>query len=127
MLALLARHGHAWSMSGVDLRHVWRQPKGYAPAELCLVCSPSQRTWQIWSFAFAFAVRYFALKLRFTYGRAGMTPEAVISRRSKLAAWLREGLVKLGPTFIKIGERGLGLVTCCHQHPLQALQACRSS
>jgi predicted unusual protein kinase regulating ubiquinone biosynthesis (AarF/ABC1/UbiB family) len=67
--------------------------------------STFRRTWQIWSFAFAFAVRYFALKLRFTYGRAGMTPEAVISRRSKLAAWLREGLVKLGPTFIKIGQQ----------------------
>jgi predicted unusual protein kinase regulating ubiquinone biosynthesis (AarF/ABC1/UbiB family) len=76
----------------------------------CVLGAPlAQRTWQIWSFAFAFAVRYFALKLRFTYGRAGMTPEAVISRRSKLAAWLREGLVKLGPTFIKIGERGLEL------------------
>ena len=62
-------------------------------------------------------MRYFALKLRFTYGRAGMTPEAVISRRSKLAAWLREGLVKLGPTFIKIGELRLGLVTRIRELP----------
>lgn len=65
---------------------------------------PVQRTWQIWSFAFAFAVRYFASRLRFTYGRGGMTEAAVSARRIKLAAWLREGLVRLGPTFIKIGQ-----------------------
>ncbi len=64
-----------------------------------------QRTWQIWSFAFAFALRYFALKMRITYGRKGMTPARVVERRQKLAAWLREGLVRLGPTFIKIGQQ----------------------
>lgn len=30
-----------------------------------------------------------------------MTEAAVSAKRSELAAWLREGLVKLGPTFIK--------------------------
>ena len=106
-----------------------------------------QRTWQIWSFAFAFAVRYLALGWRITYGRAGMTADRVVERcaclcfvvglafsfavvaascwkqplapssvtedldpngldrRRKLAAWLRDGLVKLGPTFIKIGQQ----------------------
>eukprot|EP00878_Enallax_costatus_P019345 GHUV01020408.1.p1 GENE.GHUV01020408.1~~GHUV01020408.1.p1 ORF type:complete len:557 (+),score=208.71 GHUV01020408.1:1417-3087(+) len=34
-----------------------------------------------------------------------MTPEAVSARKKELAVWLREGLVKLGPTFIKIGQQ----------------------
>jgi predicted unusual protein kinase regulating ubiquinone biosynthesis (AarF/ABC1/UbiB family) len=34
-----------------------------------------------------------------------MTEERVSQRRRELAAWLREGLVKLGPTFIKIGQQ----------------------
>ena len=38
-----------------------------------------------------------------SYGKAGMTEARVSERKSKLAAWLREGLIKLGPTFIKIG------------------------
>lgn len=34
-----------------------------------------------------------------------MTPERVSERKTGLAVWLREGLVKLGPTFIKIGQQ----------------------
>ena len=34
-----------------------------------------------------------------------MTPERVTQRKTKLAVWLRDGLVKLGPTFIKIGQQ----------------------
>lgn len=34
-----------------------------------------------------------------------MTPEAVSARKKVLAVWLREGLIKLGPTFIKIGQQ----------------------
>jgi ABC1 atypical kinase-like domain len=34
-----------------------------------------------------------------------MTPERVSMRKAELAAWLREGLVRLGPTFIKIGQQ----------------------
>lgn len=35
----------------------------------------------------------------------GMTEARVSERRRSLAAWLREGLIKLGPTFIKIGQQ----------------------
>ena len=35
----------------------------------------------------------------------GMTPDRVKERKGKLAVWVREGLVKLGPTFIKIGQQ----------------------
>lgn len=39
------------------------------------------------------------------YGKEGMSEGAVSGQRAALAAWLREGLVKLGPTFIKIGQQ----------------------
>ena len=35
----------------------------------------------------------------------GMTPERVRERKIGLAKWVREGLIKLGPTFIKIGQQ----------------------
>ena len=35
----------------------------------------------------------------------GMTPERISQRKASLATWLREGLVRLGPTFIKIGQQ----------------------
>jgi len=66
-----------------------------------------QRTCEIWGFAFSFAWRYFLLNQKWTYPKkaGGMTPEAVSARKRELAVWLREGLVKLGPTFIKIGQQ----------------------
>lgn len=64
-----------------------------------------QRSCEIWGFALQFAIRYFLLGRKFTYGKGGMTPEAVSARKRELAIWLREGLVKLGPTFIKIGQQ----------------------
>jgi predicted unusual protein kinase regulating ubiquinone biosynthesis (AarF/ABC1/UbiB family) len=66
-----------------------------------------QRTFEIWAFAFAFAFKYFLLGQGWTYkgGKKGMTPEATSARKRDLAVWLREGLVKLGPTFIKIGQQ----------------------
>ncbi|WIA38180.1 hypothetical protein OEZ86_001530 [Tetradesmus obliquus] len=66
-----------------------------------------QRTCEIWAFAFSFAWRYFLLNQKWTYPKkqGGMTPAAVSARKSELAVWLREGLVRLGPTFIKIGQQ----------------------
>jgi hypothetical protein len=74
----------------------WSQFKRY---------STFQRTLQIWGFAIQFAFKYFLLGKKWTYGKAGMTPEAVSAKKSVLAVWLREGLVRLGPTFIKIGQQ----------------------
>lgn len=34
-----------------------------------------------------------------------MTPKRISERKKRLAIWLREGLVRLGPTFIKIGQQ----------------------
>jgi len=65
-------------------------------------CAVPQRTWQIWSFAFVFFVKYWLQGKKWSYGRKGMTEARVTERKTKLAVWLREGLVKLGPTFIKV-------------------------
>ena len=35
----------------------------------------------------------------------GMTTERMAARKAKLASWLRQGLIRLGPTFIKIGQQ----------------------
>lgn len=74
----------------------WSKIKGY---------STLQRSWEIWSFAVKFFFRYWLLGRRFTYGREGMTPQRVSARKRELAKWLVEGLVRLGPTFIKIGQQ----------------------
>ncbi|GAX86383.1 hypothetical protein CEUSTIGMA_g13795.t1 [Chlamydomonas eustigma] len=74
----------------------WAQIKGY---------STFQRTLEIWGFAIQFAVKYILLGQKWTYGKKGMEKEAVSARKKELAVWLREGLVRLGPTFIKIGQQ----------------------
>ena len=71
----------------------WSKIKGY---------STFQRSLEIWGFAFQFAFKYFLLGQKWSYGKQGMVPEAVSSRKKELAIWLREGLVRLGPTFIKV-------------------------
>jgi predicted unusual protein kinase regulating ubiquinone biosynthesis (AarF/ABC1/UbiB family) len=63
-----------------------------------------QRTWEIWSFAFVFFVKLWLVNQRWSY-KGGMNDERISARKSELAVWLREGLVRLGPTFIKIGQQ----------------------
>lgn len=72
-----------------------------------LLLSHAQRTCEIWTFAVTFAWRYFLLGRKWTYPKrdGGMTPEAVSARKRELAVWLREALVRLGPTFIKCGQQ----------------------
>ena len=74
----------------------WDKVKGYSTA---------QRSFQIWTFAFQFFFKFFLVGRKFTYGKLGMTPERVSARKRELAKWLVEGLVRLGPTFIKIGQQ----------------------
>lgn len=66
-----------------------------------------QRTIEIWSFAIQFAWKYFRLGRKWAYPKkqGGMTPDNVSAAKASLAIWLREGLVRLGPTFIKIGQQ----------------------
>ena len=62
------------------------------------------RTLEIWSFVFSFVFRRVALELKFTY-KGGFTEAKKLERTEKLANWLRLGLLRLGPTFIKIGQQ----------------------
>ncbi len=66
--------------------------------------STFQRTWEIWSFAFVFFFKLWMVNQKWSY-KGGMTDAKISTRKSDLACWLREGLVRLGPTFIKIGQQ----------------------
>jgi hypothetical protein len=66
-----------------------------------------RRTLQIYAFALTVAFRYWRLGKPGTYSKmpGGMSPENVSVKKAELAKWLREGLIRLGPTFIKIGQQ----------------------
>lgn len=57
----------------------------------------------------------------------GMTPERVSNRKRELAAWLREGLIKLGPTFIKIGQQFSTRVDVLSQEFIKELELLQDS
>jgi len=87
--------------SSVLLQEATTSTNGAAPAPA------DGRTLQIYSFALTFAFRYWRLSKAGTYKKmeGGMTPENVSAKKVELAKWLREGLIRLGPTFIKIGQQ----------------------
>nr|WP_313898179.1 AarF/ABC1/UbiB kinase family protein [Nodosilinea sp. LEGE 07298] len=65
--------------------------------------SRQRRFVDIWSFVLRL------LWARWLYGKAWsyggtMTPDAQAARRHQLAVWIRETLLDLGPTFIKVGQ-----------------------
>ncbi|KAI4325891.1 hypothetical protein MLD38_031255 [Melastoma candidum] len=66
--------------------------------------STIQRTLEIWGFVFTFILRAWWNRQKFAY-RGGMTEEKQVLRRKALAKWLKENILRLGPTFIKIGQQ----------------------
>lgn len=66
--------------------------------------STIQRTLEIWGFVFAFILKAWLNNQKFSY-RGGMTEEKRLIRRKTLAKWLKESILRLGPTFIKIGQQ----------------------
>ncbi|XP_073104185.1 protein ACTIVITY OF BC1 COMPLEX KINASE 8, chloroplastic isoform X2 [Elaeis guineensis] len=66
--------------------------------------STIQRTLEIWGFVFTFLFRAWLNNQKFAY-RGGMTEEKKVIRRKALAKWLKESILRLGPTFIKIGQQ----------------------
>ena len=62
------------------------------------------RTLEIWGFVFNFLFRRVSLNLKFMY-KGGFTEAKKLERTEALAKWLRLGLLRLGPTFIKIGQQ----------------------
>ncbi|KAH0455821.1 hypothetical protein IEQ34_015853 [Dendrobium chrysotoxum] len=66
--------------------------------------STIQRTVEIWGFVFAFIFKAWLNNQKFSY-RGGMTEDKRLIRRKALAKWLKESILRLGPTFIKIGQQ----------------------
>ncbi|XP_023543831.1 protein ACTIVITY OF BC1 COMPLEX KINASE 8, chloroplastic-like isoform X1 [Cucurbita pepo subsp. pepo] len=66
--------------------------------------STIQRTLEIWGFVFTFIIKAWLNNQKFTY-RGGMTEEKKVARRKIQAKWLKENILRLGPTFIKIGQQ----------------------
>ncbi|XP_027076762.1 protein ACTIVITY OF BC1 COMPLEX KINASE 8, chloroplastic [Coffea arabica] len=66
--------------------------------------STIQRTLEIWGFVLTFVFRVWLNNQKFSY-RGGMTEEKKVQRRKVLAKWLKENILRLGPTFIKVGQQ----------------------
>ncbi|KAJ8557325.1 hypothetical protein K7X08_002950 [Anisodus acutangulus] len=66
--------------------------------------STIQRTLEIWGSVFTFLFRAWLNNQKFSY-RGGMTEAKKAERRKVLARWLKETILRLGPTFIKIGQQ----------------------
>lgn len=65
--------------------------------------SRSRRFVDIWSFVLKLLSARWAYGKAWTYG-GEITPEKQAIRRRKQAVWIRETLLDLGPTFIKVGQ-----------------------
>ncbi|XP_020211822.1 protein ACTIVITY OF BC1 COMPLEX KINASE 8, chloroplastic [Cajanus cajan] len=66
--------------------------------------STLQRTFEIWGFFATFIFKAWLNNQKFSY-KGGMTEEKITLRRKALAKWLKESILRLGPTFIKIGQQ----------------------
>ncbi|PIA47954.1 hypothetical protein AQUCO_01400508v1 [Aquilegia coerulea] len=66
--------------------------------------STIQRTLEIWGFVFTFLFRVWYNSQKFAY-KGGMTDAKKVLKRKELAKWLKESILRLGPTFIKIGQQ----------------------
>ncbi|XP_049389941.1 protein ACTIVITY OF BC1 COMPLEX KINASE 8, chloroplastic [Solanum stenotomum] len=66
--------------------------------------STIQRTLEIWGSVFTFLFKAWLSNQKFSY-QGGMTEAKKTERRKVLAKWLKETILRLGPTFIKIGQQ----------------------
>ncbi|CAO2831360.1 unnamed protein product [Amaranthus hypochondriacus] len=66
--------------------------------------STIQRTLEIWGFVLTFVFKAWLDNQKFSY-KGGMTEEKKRVKRVALAKWLKENILRLGPTFIKIGQQ----------------------
>ncbi|XP_020966955.1 uncharacterized protein LOC107619597 isoform X2 [Arachis ipaensis] len=62
-----------------------------------------QRSIDVWSFVLSLRIRVLLDNAKWAYIR-GFTEDKQKSRRRKTASWLRERVLQLGPTFIKLGQ-----------------------
>ncbi|KAJ4951143.1 hypothetical protein NE237_027975 [Protea cynaroides] len=93
--------GEAWfNKAGQDNVSVapggrWNRFKTYSTVQMTL---------EIWSFVLTFFFKAWVNNQKFMY-RGGMIEEKKILKRKALAKWLMESILRLGPTFIKIGQQ----------------------
>ncbi|KAK4483256.1 hypothetical protein RD792_010440 [Penstemon davidsonii] len=66
--------------------------------------STIQRTLEIWGSVLTFIFKVWLNNQKFSY-KGGMTEAKKVERRKVLAKWLKENILRLGPTFIKIGQQ----------------------
>ena len=65
--------------------------------------SRNRRRFDIWLFVLTLLFKFWRNSKKWTYS-GGYTPEKLVDRRKIQAAWIRESLLELGPTFIKVGQ-----------------------
>lgn len=65
--------------------------------------SSLQRTIDVWSFVLSLRIRVLLDNAKWAY-LGGFTEDKQKNRRQKTASWLRECVLQLGPTFIKLGQ-----------------------
>ena len=65
--------------------------------------SIARRRIDIWKFVFIFLTQFWLNGKKWSY-RGGYTEEKLAQRRKVQAVWIRENLLNLGPTFIKVGQ-----------------------
>ncbi|CAM8883910.1 unnamed protein product [Rhodiola kirilowii] len=66
--------------------------------------STIQRSLEIWGFVLTLIFRAWLINQKFAY-KGGITEPKKSERRKVLAKWLKESILRLGPTFIKIGQQ----------------------
>ena len=66
--------------------------------------SETKRNIDTWSFVLALRAKLWLLEQPWSYGPGGMTDEKKAARARGMAVWIRESILQLGPTFIKIGQ-----------------------
>ncbi|CAM8985789.1 unnamed protein product [Rhodiola kirilowii] len=66
--------------------------------------STIQRSLEIWGFVLTLIFRAWLINQKFAY-KGGITDLKKSERRKVLAKWLKESILRLGPTFIKIGQQ----------------------
>ena len=65
--------------------------------------SLNRRRLDIWGFVFIFLFKLWRNRQKWSY-RGGYNEEKLSARRKIQAVWIRESLLELGPTFIKLGQ-----------------------
>ncbi|EPS60015.1 hypothetical protein M569_14788, partial [Genlisea aurea] len=63
-----------------------------------------QRSIDVWIFVLSLRVRVLLNDAKWTYVR-GFTEDKRVERRKRTASWLKESMLQLGPTFIKLGQQ----------------------